>query len=76
MCDSGIAQHAAQRVAKAAVGRVDGYTVEGGDPAGLMARGNHSFVRFITYSRAAPPGFRFVDLEHTLISFAFELCVH
>ncbi len=42
-----IAQRAAKRVAKAAVGRVDGYIVEGGDPTGLMARGNHSFVRYL-----------------------------
>ena len=42
--DGSVAKLAAERAAKAAVGRVDGYTVEGGDAAGLMARGNHSFV--------------------------------
>ena len=41
---SDITREAAKRVAAGAVGRVDGYVVEGGDPSGLMARGNHAFI--------------------------------
>lgn len=40
---SDITREAAKRVAVGAVGRVDGYIVEGGDASGLMARGNHAF---------------------------------
>eukprot|EP01050_Picozoa_sp_SAG11_P027661 SAG11_NODE_7095_length_1194_cov_1.577169_1_plen_287_part_01 len=41
---SDVAKIAAERVARDAVDRVDSYTVEGGDAAGLLARGNHAYT--------------------------------
>jgi hypothetical protein len=40
---SEITREVAKHVAAGAVGRVDGYVVEGGDASGLWARGNHAF---------------------------------